>query len=159
MTEVSESERLTKLESDFASFKAALSRIEQYIERSGAQGKFTLAHLGVIVAILLAIGGIGVSYVNTIISPLQDKSATSITDRDAMRMQQAINTEKVAILSKVDGQTMEQLKEVETQVKGVYDIANLREAHNKEIIAIMWQQLNEKPYPSVPFFPQPKIMP
>lgn len=164
------SARVGKLETQMKYVVEGMDKISEGLDTLSKQYSsskaFNLTHLGVIVAILLGTGGVGVAFVNgqitsTISSrvlPLEKSSETAHEDRRNMnyRLDQLANVQ--ADSAKIDSSVSEQLKEIETQFKGIMDSENFRYTEQMRYIALMWKKNFAEDFPMELYMTQPKTM-
>lgn len=150
--------RVAVLEGRLENIESSMVRIEKYAEQASARREFNLAHLGVIIAIILGVGGVGVSYINTVVRPLDQKAATSETDRhkindslDKLEQGQAdLLTEVKSNQSALNAK----LIEIETQFASADQMRNANQANNMRFIALLWEKTYGTRFPSeIQYYP------
>lgn len=171
-------DRLTRLEGEVSGLKAGQERMFQDLgEIKRAISSSGKTNWPIIIAGFAAIAGIAVPSIaafylfsslqaqNQIaslrseeIAPLEAKAEISIRDRGEIHGETIRNSDAISDLKNTDAKTLEMLKEIETQMKLVYDIANLRQSHADQFTSLLWKKVYGEDFPLSSYYPQPKQM-
>lgn len=93
------------------------------------------------------------------LAPVLAQNQVSITDRAEMRATMGSNAQAISQSKEEDKKFAAQLIEIETQLSRVYNDLNAQHVQTLSDIARLWQKSYGEPYPIVPYFPQPRILP
>lgn len=147
--------RVTAVEGRLLSIEGSLQKIEKHLEQDSNKGRLNLTHVGVIVAILLGVGGVGVSYIGQVVRPLEQKAAESSQDRLELRKLAYDNQSGINELKAADKEFAAKAQEIETQFRGEDQYRNVQQANNLRYIALLWQRTYGEHFPdAIQFYPQ-----
>lgn len=162
MQKPSDSTRLDRLEVQVETMVQTVASLaadfKDFAGKYQSARTLSIQHIGILVMALATIGGVCVSYLNTRIAPIERASVTSQSDRQQLNDSLRAFEGRLAIMERADSSKAEQLKEVETQIKGLSDISNLRDAQSLTYIALLWKRTYGDDFPINAYYPQPKVV-
>lgn len=158
-------ERVARLEVSLAGFheftvsvQAKLSAIDEKLAtRERTNWPVLLSCFGLIVTIAGGAFFVVKQEIGSKIAPIDARSQVSEIDRQKLNSTVAINSDKVSLVDQKvmvhDAANRATLTGVETQDRAIAQFANLRAAHNQQILGLLWEKVYQQRLPEVNYWP------